>query len=94
MGVQFGGGIQAAVNSTPTQVAGARARLFKADASAIPVAVDEKALEELVRAATTIDDDGLRHLISSGRVFSVPNNTDVIVLDSRTLTTKVLIGPV
>lgn len=84
----------AATQPTPAQVAGARARLFKAGASTIPVAIDEKALDEFVRAATTNDDYGLRHLISSGRVFSVPNNTDVIILDSTALTTKVLIGPV
>jgi hypothetical protein len=84
----------AATQPTPTQVAGARARLFKAGAATIPIAVDEKTLDEFVRAATTNDDYGLRHLISSGRVFTVPNNTDAIILDSRALTTKVLIGPV
>lgn len=82
----------AATQPTPTQVTGAQARLFKAGASSIPVAVDEKTLDEFVRAATTNDDNGLQHLISSGRVFTVPNDTDVIILDSRALTTKVLIG--
>lgn len=45
------------------------------------VAVDEKALDELISAISTRGDDA-QTLIQSGRVFTVPNKTRVRIIEA------------
>jgi hypothetical protein len=49
--------------------------------SDVPVAVDVKALDELYQVFAAGDKLGLLDLVTSGRVFGVPDNTRVLVID-------------
>ena len=49
--------------------------------SSVTVAVDEKALDELISAISTRGDD-LDRLLQSGRVFVVPNKTRARIIET------------
>lgn len=60
---------------------GSEATLFLTGRTSVMVAVDEKALDELVSAISARGDDA-QALIQSGRVFTVPNKTRVRIVDA------------
>ena len=57
----------------------------------IPVAVDETAFNEWIKTRTANDKMGQVELLTSGRVFSVPTNTRVLVIDIGFVKSKVRI---
>lgn len=60
---------------------GSEATLYLPSRPSVMVAVDEKALDELVNAISARGDDA-QTLIQSGKVFTVPNKTRVRILDA------------
>ena len=70
---------------------GSDARLFLEGRNSIMVSVDEKAFSELINALSSDGDGGVERLIESGRVFTVPNNTRVRILEIATAKNKVRI---
>lgn len=57
----------------------------------VAVAVDEEAFDAFTKAAVANDEIGIGQLITSGRIFTVPQNTRVLVLDPGVLSTTVRI---
>jgi hypothetical protein len=62
---------------------GSEARVAAGNRDTIMIAVDQKAMDEMVAALSTVDDNRLQSLVDSGRVFTVLNNTKVRVLESE-----------
>jgi hypothetical protein len=60
---------------------GSEARLSVGSLASIPVAVDEKSLDELMSALPTKNDERVEQLIQSGRVFRVNRNTKVRIIE-------------
>ncbi len=59
------------------------AKLFIQGLDSVPVAVDEKTLNELIGALSTKDGAKLDALTQSGKVFDLPANTKVLVLQKN-----------
>lgn len=78
----------AAQNEPVTEV-GAPARAFIEGAQWIYLAVDRDAMDELIDVQNASDLDGLRSLGQQGKVFRIPNNTSVEVVERGGLLTKV-----
>jgi hypothetical protein len=78
-----------------SQGAGSDAQLYLAGRDSVMVALDEKALDEMLSAISTRDQPALDALIESGRALKADNNTRVRVLETTTGRTKVRIreGP-
>ncbi|MEK6409157.1 MAG: 6-pyruvoyl-tetrahydropterin synthase-related protein [Acidobacteriota bacterium] len=70
---------------------GSEGRLSAGSMSSIPVAVDQKALDELMNVLPMGNDDGVEELIRSGRLFRVTSNTRVRVLEYGSAAIKVRI---
>jgi hypothetical protein len=70
---------------------GSDARLFIEGRNSIMVSVDEKAFTDLINALSSNGDGGIERLIESGRVFTVPNNTRVRILEIASAKNKVRI---
>lgn len=70
---------------------GSEGRLSAGTMSSIPVAVDEKALDELMSVLPTRNNDGVEELIQSGRLFRVRSDTKVRVLEYGSAKIKVRI---
>ena len=70
---------------------GSDARLFIEGRNSIMVSVDEKTFIELINALSSDGDGGVERLIESGRVFTVPNNTRIRILEIATAMNKVRI---
>lgn len=77
-----------ALDEAVTEV-GASARAFIEDGQWIYLAVDRDAMDELMDAQNASDLDGLRRLGQQDKVFRVPNNTTVEVVERGGLLTKV-----
>lgn len=60
---------------------GSEVTLYLQGRESVMVAVDEKALDELISAISTRGDDA-QTLIQSGRVFTVPNKTRVRIIEA------------
>ena len=69
---------------------GSEITLYVEGRSSVMVAVDEKALDELINAISTRGDD-VQILIKSGRVFTVPNKTRVRIIEADFARLKVRI---
>lgn len=82
-------------SSTDTQASdrsiGSDARLFIEGRNSIMVSVDERAFTDLITALSSNGDGGVERLIESGRVFTVPNNTRVRILEIASAKNKVRI---
>jgi hypothetical protein len=70
---------------------GSDARLFIEGRNSIMISVDEKAFTDLITALSSNGDGGVDRLIESGRVFTVPNNTRVRILEIASAKNKVRI---
>ncbi|HEX5735102.1 MAG TPA: hypothetical protein VF131_19885 [Blastocatellia bacterium] len=70
---------------------GSDARLFIEGRNSIMLSVDEKAFSDLITALSSDGDGGVERLIESGKVFTVPNNTRVRILEIATAKNKVRI---
>jgi hypothetical protein len=57
------------------------ARLYVSGLESIPVAVDENALSEMMNALPIGKNQGVDELIRSGRLFRIPNNTRVRIIE-------------
>jgi hypothetical protein len=77
-------------SETPERGVGAEARLFLEGQNSIMVANDEKALNEMINALSY--GKGVGGLIESDRVFTVPNNTRIRILEIATGKIKVRIN--
>lgn len=64
------------------------ARLFVPGRDSLPVAADEKTLDDLA-AALASRDGKLESLIASGKVFTVPNNTRIRIMETGFAKTRV-----
>ena len=71
--------------------AGAAGRLIVPGADWVYLARTREAMDELIDAQNARDIDQVRALGQGGTVLSVPNNTDVVVVDATTLLRKVRI---
>lgn len=69
---------------------GSEITLYVEGRSSVMVAVDEKALDELINAISTRGDDA-QTLIKSGRVFTVPNKTRARIIEADFAKLKVRI---
>jgi len=69
---------------------GSEVSLYVQGRESVMVAVDEKALDELISAISTRGDDA-QTLIQSGRVLTVPNKTRVRILEANFAKLKVRI---
>ena len=69
---------------------GSEITLYVEGRSSVMVAVDEKALDELINAISTRGDE-VQTLIKSGRVFTVPNKTRVRIIEADFAKLKVRI---
>lgn len=81
------GGINAGV--------GSEVRLYLEGQTSVPVAVDERAFDELISALSTRRQDSVETLIQSGRVFRADNDTPARILEVGLAKIKVRIveGP-
>lgn len=70
---------------------GAAGRIVVPDAERVYLARTQEAMDELIDAQNDLDVDRVRALGQAGKVVSVPNNTDVVVVDATTLLRKVRI---
>lgn len=70
---------------------GSETHLYLSGQESVIVAVDEKALDQIVSALSGRDTAALDALVSSGRAMRVPNNTSVRVLETGSGKTKVRI---
>lgn len=70
---------------------GSDARLFIEGRNSIMVSVDERAFTDLITVLSSNGDGGVERLIESGRVFTVPNNTRVRILEIASAKNKVRI---
>jgi hypothetical protein len=77
-------------NNTSDRSVGSDARLFLEGRNSIMVAVDEKAFSDLIDALSS-GGDAIDGLIQSGKVFTVPNNTRVRILEIAMSKNKVRI---
>jgi 6-pyruvoyl-tetrahydropterin synthase-like protein len=68
---------------------GSESHLYLPGQDSVIVAVDEKALDQIVTALSGRDTSGLDALVDSGRAMRVPNNTAVRVVEIGTGKTKV-----
>lgn len=66
----------------------AEAQLFVQGRDSLPVAADEKALDELIVALGSRDGK-LESLIASGRVFNVANNTRIRIMETGFTKTRI-----
>jgi hypothetical protein len=73
-------------------VVGSEIRVYLEGLDTIPVAVDEKALDELIIALSKKDGAGVDALAQSGRVIKVVRNTSARVMQMETGKTKVRIS--
>lgn len=64
----------------PGVTTGTEARILVSDKEAL-IAVDEKALDELMKSFAAKDWQGVVELNVSGRVFPVPSHTKVLIID-------------
>ena len=69
---------------------GSEVTLYLIDRSSVMVATDEKTLDDLIGAMTSRGDE-VQTLIQSGRVFTVPNNTRVRIIEADFAKLKVRI---
>jgi hypothetical protein len=69
---------------------GSEITIYVQGRSSVMVAVDEKALDELINAISTRGDE-VQTLIQSGRVFTVPNKTRVRIIEADFAKLKVRI---
>jgi hypothetical protein len=80
-----------AKRSTPTGASstggslsvGSEARVAAGNRETIIMAVDQKAMDEMVTALSAVDNSRLQSLVDSGRAFTVPSNTKVRILESE-----------
>jgi len=70
---------------------GSTAILAVSESDMVLVAVDEEAFEELIKASVAKDYMGIAELLLLGKVFEVPNNTKVLVIDSAFAKRKIRI---
>jgi hypothetical protein len=94
-GCASGGGPEASkngsnANETSERAIGSDARLYLEGRNSIMVAVDEKAFSDLINALSS-GGEGVDGLIQSQKVFTVPNNTRVRILEIATSKNKVRI---
>ncbi len=91
---RFGSGTfgeDAAISRTSSDHSpGSEITLYVEGRSSVMVAVDEKALDELINAISTRGDE-VQTLIKSGRVFTVPNKTRVRIIEADFAKLKVRI---
>ena len=81
-----GSGTTAVVNESMPRTAsdhspGSEVMLYLQGRSSVTVAVDEKALDEMISAISTRGDD-LNTLLQSGKVFDVPNKTRARIVEA------------
>jgi hypothetical protein len=76
--------------STSDYSPGSEAMLYLPGRDSVMVAVDEKALDELVNAISARPDDA-QTLIQAGRVIAVPNKTRVRIIEASSAKLKVRI---
>jgi hypothetical protein len=67
-------------NETSDRSPGSDARLFLEGRNSIMVAVDEQAFNDLINALSS-GGDAVDGLIQSGKVFTVPNNTRIRIIE-------------
>ena len=82
-----GGANQNAQQATVLRV-DAEARLFVQGRDSMPVAADEKTLDELTTALGSRD-GRLESLIASGKVFTVANNTRIRIMETGFAKTRI-----
>lgn len=73
----------------PVTKVGAPARAFIEGSQSIYLAVNRDAMDELIDVQNASDLDGLQSLGQQGKVFGIPNNTSVEVVEHSGLLTKV-----
>jgi hypothetical protein len=62
---------------------GSEASVAAGNRETIMIAVDQRTLDEMVTALSTVDNNRLQSLVDSGRVFTVRSNTKVRILESE-----------
>ncbi len=68
---------------------GSEATIQMPNLEVVYLPIDEQALDEWTNACVAKDYIGMAQLEASGRVFTVPNGTKVLVIDSRFATRQV-----
>ncbi|HEX8185659.1 MAG TPA: hypothetical protein VF747_12930, partial [Blastocatellia bacterium] len=91
-------GAQAGAAGLPrasTMAVGSEARLKVAGLASVFVAVDTKALDEMISALASKDGSKVESMVQSGRVISIDNNTRVRILEvnSGRIRARILDGP-
>jgi len=85
-----GGGDESIGRTASDHSPGSEITLYVEGRSSVMVAVDEKALDELINAISTRGDE-VQTLIKSGRVLTVPNKTRVRIIEADFARLKVRI---
>jgi hypothetical protein len=79
-------------NPNRTYIAGiGQDAMLDAGDKLVPVAIDEKAFDEYIKASVANDQRGRVNLLSSGDVFGVEKGTKVRIIDEASLRRKVRI---
>ena len=76
--------------SAADRSAGAEVRVFLPGRDSVPIAVDEKSLSDLLNALSARSND-LSEMVESRRVFVVPNNTKVRILNLQSGSVRIRI---
>ena len=88
---QMGSNASGINSSSSTMVSIGDEAKLKASSDTIPVAIDEKAFDELTKAAVAGDDIGFAQIFLEGRAFPISSGTKVKVIDQTMFRRKIRI---
>jgi hypothetical protein len=74
---------------------GTQAKLHAPNSKPIPIALDEKTLSDAIKAARAKDEYATQEMLGAGKIFTVSDNTKVLIIDSNLGVSKVRVleGP-
>lgn len=77
--------------NTQKSFVGSEASLCIENREVVPLAINKNSFDEFVNAAIANDTYGIANLIAAGKVFTVPNNTKVLIIEGSVGKVKVRI---
>ena len=77
--------------NTQKSFVGSEARLYIENKEFIALAITKNSFDEFVNAAIANDSHGITNLIAAGKVFTVPSNTKILIVESSVGKAKVRI---
>lgn len=81
--------------SIPEKSIGSHARLHAPNSKPLPLAINEQSLSEALKAAKAKDEYATQEMLTDGRIFTVGDNTEVLIIgdSAGAVNVRVLNGP-